>query len=186
MEWLLRRAELTVEDLGAVAVTIGPGSFTAVRIGLNTAKGLCMGRDIPLVGISTLAAAAGRLPHARWPVVVWLDAKRREVYAGYYDTSGAHPVALEPDAVIAPEAWLDAHEGPALFVGDGARVYRELIVARWGERAHFAPDWVPMASAAVVALWGRERARAGDVLDPESATPVYLRRPQALERSREG
>jgi len=181
VDWMLRTAGLGVGDLGAVAVTIGPGSFTAVRIGLNTAKGICMGRGIPLVGISTLAAAAGRFPCAPWPVVPWLDAKKREVYAGCYDTAGRRPIAIEPDAVVAPEEWLAAHPGPALFLGDGAAIYRELIIGRVGERAHFAPEWTPMASSAIVAIWGRERALAGDVLDPDSAAPAYLRRPQALE-----
>ena len=180
VEWLLGTSEMSVQDLGAVAVTLGPGSFTAVRIGLNTAKGLCMGRNLPLVGISSLAAAAARHPQCAWPVVPWFDAKRKEVYAGRYDTSGPYPRALEPDDVIAPDLWLARHPGPALFVGDGAVLYRDLITSRLGDKAHLTPAWEPLASAGVVAVWGRERAIRGEVLDPDQAAPVYLRRPQAL------
>lgn len=181
VEWLLRTAERTTDDVDAVAVTIGPGSFTAVRIGLNTAKGICMGRGIPLVGIPTLAALAARCPASALPVVPWLDAKRHEVYAGCYDTTGPRPVAAEPDAVIAPGDWLDAHPSPALFLGDGASCYAGLIRERLGDQAAFAPDWVPLASGGVVATWGREFALAGKTIAPDDAAPLYLRRPQAVE-----
>ena len=187
VESLLDRAESTVADLGAVAVTIGPGSFTAVRIGLNTAKGLCMGLGLPLVGLSTLAVSAARftglLGDTPMPVAPWLDAKRREVYAGYYDIAGPRPRPLEPDSVVAPESWLADHPGPALFVGDGARAYRREIVERLGSRARFAPACTLDAAAGVVACWGRERALRGETLDPTHAAPLYVRRPQALERS---
>lgn len=180
VEELLRMSGLAIGELGAVAVTIGPGSFTAVRIGLNTAKGLCMGRDLPLVGISTLAAMAARFPHCALPVAPWLDAKRREVYAGRYDTSGPYPVAQEPDTVASPAQWLDEHPEPALFVGDGASLYADLIRDRYRGRAFVAPAWIPLASAGVVAVWGRELALSGMTISPDDAAPVYIRRPQAL------
>jgi len=180
VEWLLATSGLSVDDLGAVAVTIGPGSFTAVRIGLNTAKGLCMGRNLPLVGISTLAAMAARFPCCSLPVVPWLDAKRREVYAGRYDTSGPYPIAREADTVASPAQWLQDHPEPALFVGDGATVYGHLIRERLGEAAYIAPAWTPLASAAAVAVWGRERALRGETMNPDDAAPVYIRRPQAI------
>ena len=187
VEWLLQRANVSVDELGAVAATIGPGSFTAVRIGLNTAKGLCAGLGVPLIGLSTLAVSAARfaglLGDEPLPVAPWLDAKRQEVYAGYYDASGPYARALEPDAVIAPTDWLADHPGPALFVGDGARSYRGEILERLGERARFAPAHVLDAAPGVVACWGRERALRGETLDPADAAPLYLRRPQALERT---
>ncbi len=179
VERALADAELGVEHVEAVAVTIGPGSFTSVRIGLNTAKGLCMAREIPLIGISTLAAAAGRIPFADFPVVPWLDAKRREVYAGVYDTSTGFPKSIESDSVIAPAEWLDRHDGPAVFLGDGAQVYRDVIIERLGNAARFAPDWIPAASAGVVAVLGRQMALAGETIDVDAAAPVYLRRPDA-------
>jgi tRNA threonylcarbamoyladenosine biosynthesis protein TsaB len=184
LESLLKTADLTVGDLGAVAVTIGPGSFTAVRIGLNTAKGLCLANGLPLVGISTLAAMAARFPSCSLPVAPWLDAKRGEVYAGRYDVSGARPVALEPDAAVPPVQWLELHPGPALFVGDGAALYGDLIRERLGQTARFAPPWTPLASGGIVAVWGRERALAGQHVEPDSAAPAYLRRPQALTAGR--
>jgi len=100
-----------------------------------------------------------------------------------YDTSGEFPRSIEPDAVIRPESWLAEHTGPALFLGDGALAYRELIQDRLGDAARIAPAWIPDASAAAVAVWGRKRALDGDVVDPDSVSPVYLRRPQALEKS---
>ena len=182
LQWALDEAGLTVGDLDAVATTIGPGSFTSVRIGLNTAKGLCMSREIPLAGISTLEAMAGRFPFAGVPVAPWLDAKRSEVYAGLYDLSTGVPVPLDADTVAAPADWLARHEGPAIFVGDGATAYAGIIHEAIGDAARIAPPSIPMASAGVVAILGRARALTGDTIDVDAAAPVYLRRPDAVRR----
>ncbi len=180
----LTTAGYTIGDVEAVAVTMGPGSFTAVRIGLNTAKGICLGRDLPLVGLSTLAAMAARFPSPggeAMPVIPWLDARRREVYAGYYDTSGSHPRAIEPDVATSPTEWLDGHPGPGLFVGDGAVAYRQQITDRLGAEAVVAPLWAACTSAAACSVWGRELALDGVTTDPDEVAPMYLRRPQAFD-----
>jgi tRNA threonylcarbamoyladenosine biosynthesis protein TsaB len=184
VEWLLQHSNLTLDDLDAVAVTVGPGSFTAVRIGVNTAKGLCMALDLPLVGFSALEAASGRIPCADRPVAVWFDAKRSEVYSGLYDTSGGHPVSLLDDEVGSPadmlERYVSKTPNGSIFVGDGVDVYRSVIEERMGSTAQFAPAWLPAASAAVVAYLGRIHALAGDTISADDAAPVYLRRPQAV------
>ncbi len=179
-ERALSSAGLTVSDLDAVAVTLGPGSFTSVRIGLSTAKGLCMARDLPLVGISSLAARAARTPFSELPVVVWLDAKRDEVYTGTFDTSDGNPREISAETVVAPAEWLEKDPVPALFAGDGAIAYHSDIVARLGESARFAPAWTGTPCAGVVAVLGREKAIEGDTLSVGDAAPAYLRRPYAV------
>ena len=96
VEAALEAADMDVEGVRAIAVAIGPGSFTGLRIGLSAAKGLCLAAGKDLVTVSTLEALAARLPFARLPVSAVLDARKREVYAALYDTATGVPVELVP------------------------------------------------------------------------------------------
>ena len=81
---LLEGLGCTLDQLDALAVVRGPGSFTGLRVGMATAKGLALALELPLVGISSLAALAANAPFARMPVCALLDARKDEVYAGLY------------------------------------------------------------------------------------------------------
>jgi tRNA threonylcarbamoyladenosine biosynthesis protein TsaB len=179
---LLTRTHHTVEDIGGVAVTLGPGSFTSVRIGLATAKGICLGRDIPLAGISALRAASARFPFSSHPVATWFDARREEVYAGLYDTSTGTPVSIEDDAVVDARAWLESHTGQYVFAGDGASAYSEIIREIKGDEVLIAPNWVPGPCAGAVAAIGRKMIERGETIPVDDVAPVYLRRPEAVRK----
>jgi tRNA threonylcarbamoyladenosine biosynthesis protein TsaB len=157
---LLRQGGAHPRDLGALAVGIGPGSFTGVRIGLATARGLALALDLPGAGVSTLDALAAGAPGAI-PVV---DAKRREVFT----LRDGRPVVLVP-------AELDIAEG-AVCIGDGALRYRELLEEKG---AVVPPDGDERH---------RPRARfhaqlAHDFGSVEEIEPLYLRLPDATKRA---
>ena len=158
---LLRQGGAHPRDLGALVVGIGPGSFTGLRIGLATARGLALALDLPGAGVSTLdALAAGAL--GATPVV---DARRHEVFA----LVDAIPAVLAP-------ADLRVEEG-AVFVGDGALRYRELLEERGG----VVPDESDERH--------RPRARfhvqlARDFGPVEEIEPLYLRVPDAVKSAR--
>ena len=158
---LLRQGGAHPRDLGELVVGIGPGSFTGVRIGLATARGLALALDLPGAGVSTLdALAAGAL--GATPVV---DARRREVFA----------LVDGIPAVLAP-ADLRVEEG-AVYVGDGALRYRELLEERGG----VVPDESDERH--------RPRARfhvqlARDFGPVEEIEPLYLRVPDAVKSAR--
>ena len=161
-------------ELGLVATTTGPGSFTGLRIGLSAAKGVCLARSIPLVGISTLEALAGRLPYARFPVWSLLDARRGQVYAAPFKTAGGYPKALDDPRTLAPEVLMEELVGTeALFIGRGAIVYRALLSGLEG--AHFSPNQIASPDAATVGWLGMTKLSRGEVLDPKVAEPEYLR-----------
>ena len=163
-------------ELAAVATTTGPGSFTGLRIGLSAAKGICLARGIPLVGIPTLEALAGRLPYARLPVWALLDARRGQVYAAHYEMASGYPEALTEPRALAPEILMKELAGTeVLFTGRGASAYRPLLSGLEG--AHFAPGQIDNPDAVTVGWLGRGKLARGEVLDTNAAEPEYLRTP---------
>ena len=175
---LLASAGLTPDGLDAFGVSLGPGSFTGVRVGIATVKGLALATRKPVVGFSSLAMLAMNLPFSSPQVAPMFDARKSEVYAGLY-RCGLLPEQITPDAVLAPDRFLAAIDRPTLFIGDGAVRYRDLIRATLGDLALFAPWHVnlPRASAgAVIALDG---ALGGNFTPLAQLNPVYLRASEA-------
>ncbi|MEW6752612.1 MAG: tRNA (adenosine(37)-N6)-threonylcarbamoyltransferase complex dimerization subunit type 1 TsaB [Candidatus Latescibacterota bacterium] len=165
---------LRPNDVGAVAVTGGPGSFTGLRIGMSAAKGFCLGIGRPLVTVPTLEVLAACLPFARLPVCAMLDARKGEVYAGLYDCSAELPTSLGPAVAAPPEQVLAGRIGqPTIYAGEGARLCRSLIVQ--DAAALLAPGWYARPAARLVALLALERLRRGETADPATAEPDYLR-----------
>lgn len=181
IEAALEAAGADVDGLRAVAVSIGPGSFTGLRIGLSAAKGLCLAADKPLVAVSTLETLAARLPFARLPVCTVLDARKREVYTALYDTTAGAPVELAPPRAIAPAQLAEQRAGqPTIYTGDGAEVYRDL----WGSEALLAPPSCARPDAGTIGWLALAKLKAGATTDLDSVEPEYLRPPDARPLSR--
>jgi tRNA threonylcarbamoyladenosine biosynthesis protein TsaB len=176
---LLQEARTPLHEIEAVALSIGPGSFTGLRIGLATAKGLCLGTGRPVIAVPTLLALAHRVPFSSLPVIPLLDAKKKEVYWAAFEFDRGICRRLTEDAVSSPEEMLGKIPRPALFLGEGAEVYGDRIRERFGEEAHFAPMSLRLPSAASVAEIGLEKLRRGEISDPVSVVPIYLRRSEA-------
>lgn len=130
---VLGSAGVTVKDCDAVCVNSGPGSYTGLRVGVSTAKGLCFGADVPLIAVGTLdilvegciAAQGGSVPYSY--IVPMLDARRMEVYTAVYSPSGER--LTEVEALVVEENSFAGRldEGPVLFIGDGALKCRSVI-----------------------------------------------------------
>lgn len=185
-EWLLHavdrlfgEAGLNVADLDGFGVTIGPGSFTGLRVGLATVKGLALAADRPIAGVSTLRTLAMQAPHAAMPVCALLDARKKEVYAGIFTWHEGLPHPNGPERVLPPERLLGELTGPTLFVGDGATVYRTLIARQLGPRAHFLPAAYDPPRAAHAAVLARELFAAGEARPAAEVNPVYIRPSEA-------
>jgi tRNA threonylcarbamoyladenosine biosynthesis protein TsaB len=176
---LLADAGLQLADVDALAAVLGPGSFTGLRVGVATIKGLALALDKPVVGVSTLQALAMQFPFARHPLCVLLDARKKEVYAGLYHWEGGRPVAVRPETVIAPEALLEALDGEMLFAGDGAVAYRTFISRRLGPRAHFVPWSMHPPRAAAAAVLALAALRAGETIPLAQLAPRYIRLSEA-------
>lgn len=168
-------------QIGAVAVTIGPGSFTGLRIGLSAAKGLCMALEAPLVGLSTLEVLAARVPWCRLPVCVALAARREEVYTAAFDTSRGRPRPLSPERVAdRAELMAEWNGRDVLFTGDGLDLPRD-----GSPEVIRAPAAVRSPCAAAAAWLAGPKLERGECLDPGRAEPVYLGRTAFVTRPRQ-
>jgi tRNA threonylcarbamoyladenosine biosynthesis protein TsaB len=176
---LLQQAGTSPAELQAIAVGVGPGSYTGTRVAVAAAKGLAYARDLPLVAVSTLDVLAAGLPVPGLSVCPLLDARREEVYGAVYQNSWAgRPLAGYVNLPLTE--FLDSlDEGPVAFLGDGALRYRHRITERLGERAWIAPEEFAYPRGSVLARLGRERLQAGERVDPRTLVPFYLRRSEA-------
>lgn len=176
---LLDATGISLADLDAVAVVVGPGSFTGLRVGVATAKGLALAANRPLVGLSSLQTLACQVPGTRLPVCALLDARKHEVYAGLYQWRDGLPQPLQDARVLDPERLLDQLPEEVVFVGDGALVYRTLIVRCLGARAHFAPWPVHALRVSSAAPLAHAALDAGKTCSAAALGAVYIRRSEA-------
>jgi tRNA threonylcarbamoyladenosine biosynthesis protein TsaB len=154
---ILDEKELTVKDLDAVCVGKGPGSYTGLRVGVSTAKGLCFGAGIPLLSAGTLdvlvseAHRLGVVPAGCRAIVPMVDARRMEVYAAVFTPDGRQLTETAP-VIVGPDSFADRlAEGPVLFIGDGALKCREVLPspnAFFAEAFPTAMAMAPLADAA--------------------------------------
>lgn len=181
-EDMLKNAELSIQDMDLFAVAHGPGSFTGIRIGVSTVKGLAWATGKPCVGVSTLEAMAWHALAAGGTVCPVMDARRSQVYNALFTIQDGRPQRLTPDRPIALEELaedLRKREGPVFLLGDGA-----VLTARFLDTAgipyRLAPENLRWQSAWGVAMAAMDKTpgTADDLL------PVYLRLSQA-ERERQ-
>ena len=183
---LLEDAHVAIADVEAFAVSVGPGSFTGLRVGVATAKGLAFGGDRLMVAVPTLAALALRADPAPGPIVALLDARRGEVYAAAYDgdLGGAPrfgPVVLRPEALADAIAALDA-QAPCTLIGEGVPVVAELLRARFGDALRLVPPPAGRADAVAVGRHGARLLARGAGISADELAPVYVRRAEAEVR----
>lgn len=175
---VLRDSGVCLDDLDGFGVALGPGSFTGVRIGVSTVKGLALATGKPVAGFSSLSMLAMNFPACSLPLCTLFDARKKEVYAALYRCR-ALPEQIIADCVIPPERFLGLIEGPALFAGNGALKYRALIEAVLGDRAVFAPDHCHQPRAAAGAVLAYEVFRTGALLPLPALNPSYIRPSEA-------
>ena len=176
VDLLLGETGWRLEDLDLFAVVTGPGSFTGLRIGIATIKGLAQVLKKPVVPVSTLQTVAMNLPLSPVPICAFLDARKKEVYSQLFEwhpTSG--PVAIGEPVVLSPERLLLDLSGPVALVGDGVPLYFQTIKDILAERA-----LIPVATAhqlrAAHASWLALQAyQSGLVQEAAEIHPTYIR-----------
>ncbi len=175
VDWIMRESGIGWSEISGIGVSLGPGSFTGLRIGMATAKGLAAASDTVLLGVSTLDSLAAKCVTHRL-ICSLLDARKKEVYAAFYrcNSEGLTERVSEP-VVLAPMELAAIIDEPVLFVGDGARVYGDVLRAIQKEKCLFAPAVLHEPSAASLGMLAGELLEKGLVLDLAEGAPMYVR-----------
>lgn len=181
---MLRSSELELSDMDAIAIAAGPGSFTGLRIGLASVKGLSWAADKPCIGISTLEGMAHPLRHMNSIIVCAMDARRSQIYNAVFLADNGTLTRLREDRAISlEEAAADIREfdGPITIVGDGAVLCYEYFTSA-GIDCSLAPAHLRQQSALGIAM-AAETLGMDAAVSAQELAPVYLRLSQA-ERER--
>lgn len=181
---LLGDAGIWLEDLDCIAVSIGPGSFTGLRIGLSTAKGISTATGKPIIPVPTLDAMAHNMRVSRCQICPMIDARKKEVYTAIFEYGNTFGMRRITDYMVdKPGKILDYICGEAIFVGDGAEAYHDLIVERLGEKALFVPNGLS-SSAVTVAEVGSNMFKNG-IKHEKTLIPLYIRKSEAEIKSQD-
>ncbi|BBO79585.1 tRNA (adenosine(37)-N6)-threonylcarbamoyltransferase complex dimerization subunit type 1 TsaB [Desulfosarcina ovata subsp. sediminis] len=178
IDGLLGQCGLMAGDIKAIAVTRGPGTFTGLRIGISTVKGLAAAMHVPVVGVSSLAALAFPLRHYDGPVVSMIDARRGEVYHTCYDHGSYIPDKVVPVQVSAPDSPALQVPPNAILVGSGAALYRDVFKARFTD-IRFADPAEDVIRAVWAGLLAMDRLERDDVDAVDRLVPQYIRKSDA-------
>lgn len=179
--------QLKLDTIDAIAAASGPGSFTGLRIGSATAKGLGLALDKPIIGVPTTQAMAYNLFGAGGVVCPIMDARRNQVYTGIYEFENGHLKILEDQMAADIHQViekLNALKRQVIFTGDGISVYREVIDQNIQVPAEYAPAHLNRQRASAVAALAMEYLKEGRVQTAAEHRPEYLRMSQA-ERERQ-
>jgi len=190
VDWIMKSAGVEWPDVDGVAVSLGPGSFTGLRIGMAAAKGIVFTTKVPFLGVQTLDAISLSCPVIDRPLWCLLDARKQEVYAACYqpDNNG-RPELISPAEVIRPEMLADRIREPVILAGPGVDEYYDLFGAI--KSVQLIPAALSSPRAARVGFLAAEQMAAGESMDPATTAPLYVRASEAeinlkkLKRNRE-
>ena len=177
---LLDQTGMNVKDLDLIVVTVGPGSFTGLRIGLSAAKGLAWAAGKPLVGVPSLDTLARNLPPAPHQFCPMIDARKGEVYAALYKHNPDKTVCRLTDfGAFKPDRLASLIREKTIFFGDGARTWGGVLSKALGPRYLRADEDLDFPRASTAARLGMSLLTEGAESDPALILPIYIRPSEA-------
>jgi tRNA threonylcarbamoyladenosine biosynthesis protein TsaB len=176
IDLVLRKAHHALGDLDGFAISLGPGSFTGVRIGVSTVKGLAYAVQKPVVGVSTLDVLASQVAPTPYLICPIIDARKGEVYSAFYRYEESNCLKrLSEYQAIRPEVLFGMLKEQTIFLGDGVKTYGEDLRNSLKSLALFSPVALHIPHGSAVARLGVELLLRGEVLDLATFTPLYVR-----------
>jgi len=172
---LVNKTGTKKEELEGIAVAKGPGLFTGGRMGMSVAKGLAMGLDIPVVGISTLDALAFNLSYSMYPICPLIPSRGQDIYTAIYKVSKKGLKRIEKESVFDIEKWLKKIHNPTIFVGEGAMKYKEIIKKKLGKLAIFSPPALNYIRASDIAFQAQGKMKRATKVSSLNLKAQYLR-----------
>jgi tRNA threonylcarbamoyladenosine biosynthesis protein TsaB len=181
IEWLLSGLDIDKSELDGIAVTLGPGSFTALRVGISTAKGMAFSLGIAVTGASSLELLAMNLPFAGYPVCSVMDAKKGELFAALFRSENGRIERITEDMIVSPQELKEIIKEKTIFIGEGALLYKDFMednqVSR--ESVLVCPPYLNYPRASSLAQSGVRNLSAGNADDVVALAPRYLRKSDA-------
>ncbi len=183
---LLEKAGISLEEVDGFAVSAGPGSFTGLRIGLSTIKGLCLATGKPVVAVPTLDAMAELAGSRQQLICPLLDARKKEVYAALYRHLPGEKIRRESRyLVMAPRALAEEIGEAVFFLGNGVDLYRDLLAELLEEKATFSSAELRHPRASLVGRIGLNLLQRGQSAHYDELEPLYVR-PSEAELKKQG
>lgn len=179
IDHILIQSGMKIDDIDVFAIAIGPGSFTGLRVGLSTVKGLVYATGKMLVSVATLESFAWNMPFSKYQVCPLLDARKKEVYAGIFRWNVNGFVKVMNEQTIKIDVLLSGINEPTIFLGEGSIIYKDSIKAWLNDSAIFGNPQDMVPSPANVAYIGMIKAKKGDFEDPIKLVPLYIRKSEA-------
>lgn len=177
-----RASELDLNDIDAIAISSGPGSFTGLRIGSATAKGLAHGLNKPIIPVPTLDGLAYNIHYTGHLICPIMDARRQQVYTALYEWQEGELIRQTEHLAI-PLAdlmkMLEDQDKKVIFIGDGVPVFRQVIEERLGSQAYFGEAHLNRQRASAIAALGMKLFAKGQSESFTDHTPMYIRKSQA-------
>jgi tRNA threonylcarbamoyladenosine biosynthesis protein TsaB len=191
---LLKECSVAVQDLDALAVSSGPGSFTGLRIGMAAIKGISLAAAKPIVAVSTLDTLAANIAGSDALICPLLDARKNEVYCGFYVSNGLYPMEIKEPAACSPEEFMaaacniaDTREiNKIILLGDGYYRYQHYFDTQLNDRLIRIPGHLMLPRAAAVGILAAKKAQLGDYVNIYQIRPIYIRLSEAEYRLGKG
>jgi len=175
---LVESSKVGMEEIQTIAVAIGPGSFTGMRVGLAMAKGMAQGLKIPIIGVSSLEALAGQVPYANHPVCPIIDSRKGEIFTAlFYWSDDGEMVRTQEDTCLRTEDLASMATETTIVLGNDFNRQSPLIKEALGAEAVLAQAHLWNLRASTVGTLGLKRFLAHDFDDPQDLVPIYLRPP---------
>ncbi len=180
IEKILQQSDLEIEEIDGFAVSIGPGSFTGLRIGSSAVKGLAFAHGKPVVCISSLEALATQIFFFNEKLICpMIDARKNEIYSSFFKYNKNQLLRESDETVLPLDIVLKKINEPCFFTGSGATLYKNEIIDLKGSDAHFLPDSYNSVNASVIATLAYKKILANQSGDLKSFKPVYIRKSDA-------
>jgi len=179
IELVLREAGCPIENLDGWAIALGPGSFTGLRIGVSTVKGLAFATGKPVTGVSTLDALAWQIAPTPYLICPIVDARKKELYTAFYRFENSLIKRQSDDRAIKPEDLVRSIKEQTIFLGDGANTYRDFLLDSLSSLALFPSAPLHLSHGSMVAKLGSELLQRGECLDLSTFAPIYVRPSEA-------
>ncbi len=181
IDWLLNGLHIHKSELDGIAVSLGPGSFTALRVGISTAKGIALSLRIPVTGASSLELMAMNLPFAGHSVCSVMDAKKGELFAALFRSGDGEFERVTEDMTVTPAKLNEIIKEKTIFIGEGALLYRDFLEDNQVslENVVLCPRYLNYPRASSLAQLGVRNLGAGNVDDVVTLAPIYLRKSDA-------